>query len=133
NGSITGASQTTNASGVATVGSWTLATAAREDTLTAASTGLAGSPVTFTATGTAGDAGSIAVNAGNGQSATVGTAVLTNPSVIVRDQFNNPVANVPVTFAVVSGGGTVSPTTAVPTNASGIASVTSWTLGTKAG
>src|SRR5207247_3687234 len=84
NGSITGANQTTNASGIATVGSWTLATTAREDTLTAASSGLAGSPVTFTATGTAGDAGSIAVNAGNGQSATVGTAVLTAPSVIVR-------------------------------------------------
>src|SRR5213078_3533180 len=62
NGSITGASQTTNASGIATVGSWTLATAAREDTLTATAGVLAGSPVKFTATGTAGDAGSIAVN-----------------------------------------------------------------------
>ncbi|HMH82124.1 MAG TPA: Ig-like domain-containing protein, partial [Gemmatimonadales bacterium] len=133
NGSITGASQTTNASGIATVGSWTLATAARTNTLTAASTGLAGSPVQFIATGTAGDAGSIALHGGNGQSATVGTAVATVPSVIVRDQFNNPVAGVSVTFAVVSGGGTVVPTTAVTTNAGGIATVTSWTLGTTAG
>src|SRR5207245_7577529 len=38
-----------------------------------------------------------------------------------------------VTFAVASGGGTVSPTTAVLTNASGIAAVTSWTLGTTPG
>src|SRR6266480_5662322 len=132
NGTITGASQTTNASGIATVGSWTLATAAREDTLTATAGVLAGSPVKFTATGTAGDAGSIAVNGGNGQSATVGTAVLTDPSVIVRDQFNNPVAGVSVTFAAAAGSGTVVPTTPVTTNASGIATVTSWTLGTKA-
>jgi len=123
NGSITGASQTTNASGIATVGSWTLATAAGTNALTATSTGLTGSPVAFTATGTAGDAGSIAVNAGNGQSATVGTAVATDPSVVVRDQFANPVAGVSVTFAVGSGGGTVIPTTAVTTNASGIATV----------
>src|SRR5439155_1119103 len=133
NGSITAASQTTTASGIATVGSWTLATAAREDTLTATASGLAGSPVTFTATGTAGNAGSIAVNAGNGQSATVGTAVLTAPSVVVKDQFGNPKAGVSVTFAVTSGGGTVNPTTALTTNASGIASVTSWTLGNTAG
>jgi len=36
--------------------------------------------VTFTATGTAGNAGSIAVNAGNNQTATVNTAVTTPPS-----------------------------------------------------
>src|SRR5205823_6685931 len=59
-GSITGASQTTNASGIATVGSWTLGTTAGTNTLTATSNGLKGSPVTFTATGTAGSAGSIA-------------------------------------------------------------------------
>jgi len=133
NGGITGASQITNASGIAAVGSWTLATAAGPNTLTATSTGLAGSPVSFGATGTAGDAGSIAANSPNGQSATVGTAVATAPSVIVRDQFNNPVAGIAVTFAAASGGGTVNPTAAVTTNASGIASVTSWTLGTGAG
>ena len=124
---------TTNAAGVAAVTSWTLGTTAGTNTLTATSSGLAGSPVTFTATGTAGPASTIAINAGDGQSATVGTAVAIPPSVIVRDQFNNPVAGVSVTFAVASGGGTVDPTTAVTTGADGIAAVTSWTLGATAG
>src|SRR5439155_491853 len=132
NGTITGASQTTNASGIAAVGSWTLATTAGTDTLTATSADLAGSPVTFTATGTPGGAGSIAVNAGDGQSATVGTAVATDPSVIVRDRFGNPVANVAVTFAVASGNGGVTGANQT-TNASGVATVTSWTLGTTVG
>ncbi len=124
---------TTNASGIAQVTSWTLGPTAGGNTLTATATGLNGSPVTFTATATAGTATQIALNGGNGQSATVGTAVATPPSVIVRDASNNPVAGVAVTFAVASGGGTVAPTTSVATNASGIAQVTSWTLGTTAG
>ncbi|TMF11992.1 MAG: hypothetical protein E6I38_04120, partial [Chloroflexi bacterium] len=95
--------------------------------------GLTGSPVTFTATGTTGAASSITLNAGNNQSATAGTTVATPASVIVRDANGNPVAGVSVTFAVASGGGTVSPTTPVTTNASGIAAVTSWTLGPTAG
>ncbi|HYL22042.1 MAG TPA: carboxypeptidase regulatory-like domain-containing protein, partial [Gemmatimonadales bacterium] len=90
-GAITGATQTTSANGIATVGSWTLGTSAGANTLTATSGTLSGSPVTFTATGTAGNAGSVAVNAGNNQTATVGTAVSTAPSVIVRDPLNNPV------------------------------------------
>ena len=89
--------------------------------------------MTFTATGTAGAASSIAINAGNGQAATTGTAVAVDPSVIVRDTHGNPVGGVAVTFGVASGGGTVSPTTPVTTNASGIATVTSWTLGPTAG
>src|SRR5207253_72624 len=48
-GSITGASQTTNASGIAAVGSWTLGTTAGANTLTATAPGVNGSPVTFTA------------------------------------------------------------------------------------
>ncbi|MBI1966500.1 MAG: Ig-like domain-containing protein, partial [Gemmatimonadetes bacterium] len=45
----------------------------------------------------------------------------------------NPVSGVSVTFAVASGGGTVDPTTAILTDAGGIAQVTSWTLGPTAG
>src|SRR5205823_5913121 len=120
---------TTDASGLAAVSSWTLGTAPGTNTLTATASGLSGSPVTFTATGTTGAATQIAINAGNGQTATVATAVATPPSVIVRDQFNNPVAGVAVTFAVAPGEGAVDPTTAVTTNGSGIAAATSWTLG----
>jgi adhesin/invasin len=82
---------------------------------------------------TAGPAGAVAVSAGNDQSATVGTAVAVPPAVLVTDGFGNPVSGVSVTFAVASGGGTVDPTTAVVTNASGIAAVTSWTLGPTVG
>ncbi|MBK8004502.1 MAG: hypothetical protein IPK12_11345, partial [Gemmatimonadetes bacterium] len=131
-GSVTGGSATTNGSGVATVGSWTLGTIAGGNSLTATSAGLAGSPITFTATGSAGAPSSIAVNAGNGQSATVNTAVATAPSVLVHDAFNNPVSGVSVTFAVATGGGSVTGGSAT-TNGSGIATVGSWTLGTTVG
>ena len=131
-GSITGASTTTNSSGIATVGSWTLGTTAGANTLTATSTGLTGSPVTFTATGLVGSPTTIVLSAGNGQSATAGTAVATAPSARVTDAFNNPVAGVAVTFAVASGGGSVTTPSAL-TSASGIATAGSWTLGTAAG
>jgi len=52
-GSITGGSTKTNASGIATVGSWTLGPAAGANTLSATGTGLSGSPLTISATGTA--------------------------------------------------------------------------------
>ena len=42
---ITGATQTTNAAGIATVGSWTLGSVAGVNTLTATSVGLTGSPL----------------------------------------------------------------------------------------
>ena len=47
----------------------------------------------------------IAVNAGDGQSASAGPAVSIRPSVIVKDANDNPVPGVSVTFAVASGGG----------------------------
>ncbi|HKA57428.1 MAG TPA: hypothetical protein VKD28_02350, partial [Gemmatimonadales bacterium] len=137
-GTITPASPATvatNTSGVAALTSWRVGTTAGGNTLTAVSTGLTGSPLTFTATGTAGAATQLAIQAGNGQSATVNTTVATNPSVVVRDQFNNPVANVNVTFTVTGGGGTITPASpaTIATNTSGVAALTSWRLGTTAG
>jgi adhesin/invasin len=49
NGSVTGASQTTNSNGIATVGSWVLGDVGT-NTLEARATGLNGSPAVFTAT-----------------------------------------------------------------------------------
>src|SRR5204863_9097995 len=122
----------TDANGIASAIAWTLGTTAGANTLTATAAGT-GTPVTFTATGTAGQATQLTIHAGNTQSATVGTAVATPPALLVRDQFDNPTAGVQVLFAVASGGGTVNPATAVITDASGIATITSWTLGTTAG
>src|SRR5438046_92937 len=100
--------------------------------LTATASGVTGRPATFTANGTTGAGSSIALNGGNNQSATAGTTVATPASVIVRDANGNPVAGVSVTFAVASGGGTVSPTTPVTTGGEGVAAVASWALGTRA-
>jgi hypothetical protein len=133
-GNITGASQTTDASGVARVGSWTLGTTAGTNTLTAtvALSGVTLAAVTFTATGLADAASQVAVNGGNNQSAWAGTAVGTAPSVVVQDQFGNPVAGVAVTFAVTGGGGSLTGANQT-TGTNGVASVGSWTLGTTAG
>src|SRR2546428_11608253 len=75
--------------------------------LTASSGTLSGSPVTFTATGTAGAAATIAANGPTSQSATAGTAVTSPPSVIVKDANGNPVAEVAVTVAAAPGDGAV--------------------------
>jgi adhesin/invasin len=123
---------TSDALGIATSPTWTLGTGAGTNTLTATATGLAGSPVTFTATGTAGAATQMVIKDGNNQSEVVATALPIKPSVAVRDQFNNPVGGVKVTFAVTLGGGAVtgpSPNT----DAQGIATVGSWTLGSVVG
>jgi len=74
----------------------------------------------------------MAANAGDNQSATVNANVATAPSVLVTDAHGNPVQGVPVTFAVASGGGSATGTSAT-TNASGIATVGCWKLGTTAG
>jgi adhesin/invasin len=131
-GSITGGTTTTDANGVATLGSWTLGTTPGTNTLTASGSGVSGSPVTFTATGTAGPPQTMTLNAGNGQTVNAGTQVPIPPSVLVKDQFNNPVIGFGVTFTVASGNGSVTGATAT-TDASGVATVGSWTLGATAG
>ena len=124
-------SSTTNANGIATA-PWTLGDTAGAQNATAAVSGLTGSPLTFTATALHGNAKIIAVNGGDGQSATVNTAVLTSPSVLVTDSHGNAVSGVSVTFAVTVGGGSLTGTNPATTNGSGIASI-GWTLGTAAG
>jgi len=90
------------------------------------------SVATFTANATAAPATLISAQAGNGQTATVGSAVPISPAVLVTDRFANPIAGVTVTFAVTGGGGSVvNPSQA--TGANGIASAGPWTLGTLAG
>ena len=119
-GSITGGTATTNASGVATVGSWTVGVSVGGNLLTATVAGVA--PVTFSATAIPNPIGSIAINAGNGQTAATGVAVTVAPSVIVLNGVGQPSAGVTVTFAVASGGGSITGATAT-TNTAGIASV----------
>ena len=129
-GSVAQGSAATNAAGIATAGSWTLGAAAGSNTLVA-STGTL-TAVTFTATATAGAAAVIAKTAGDAQSATTGSAVAVAPSVTVRDANGNPVSGVSVIFSVGAGGGIVTGGTQT-TNASGAATVGTWTLGPSAG
>lgn len=75
---------------------------------------------------------SVAVNAGDGQIAEPGQSLATQPSVIVRSANGTAVPNVSVTFVVDSGGGSIASTSA-STNASGIATAGSWTLGSAEG
>ena len=126
NGSIAGATPLTNASGIATLGSWTLGTIAGPNALSATVTGL--TPVTFGAIGTPGPPTTVVVISGSNQTAPGGT-VLTAPLVIeVRDPLGNGVSGIPVNWSVSHG--SVAPTSGL-TNGAGRAQ-TSWTLGTNA-
>jgi N-acetylneuraminic acid mutarotase len=73
-------------------------------------------------------AATLALQAGDSQFATVGRPVPVNPAVLVTDESGMPVQGVAVTFALTSGGGSASGTTAVSDSA-GFAAVGSWTLG----
>ena len=75
---------------------------------------------------------SVQAAAGSAQVATVGTAVTTAPSVVVRDAQGNGVAGATVRFTVTAGGGSVANAT-VTTNGQGAASAGRWTLGTAPG
>jgi hypothetical protein len=128
--------------GGGTIGTTTATTAADGMASTTFTTGpIAGTPqqvaasvetasisALFTATATAGPPASIAIAAGNNQQVPAGTPVPTPPAVVVRDANNNPVAGVPVTFEVVSGGGSITGESIV-TGEDGIAEIGSWILG----
>jgi hypothetical protein len=74
----------------------------------------------------------ITANSSVGFTAPPGTQVTVPPSVLLSDAKGAPVAGAVVTFTVTSGGGTVIGGTAT-SNASGVATVGSWTLGAAAG
>ena len=122
------ASATTNASGIATVGSWRLGTTAGANTLTATCAGLSGSPVTFTATGVAGPAAKYIVTASN-YNPVHGTAVTLTAQ--LTDQYNNPVATsgLRVRWSRTGRGGWFT-ATRTSTNASGVATTTFYTSNT---
>ena len=64
------------------------------------------------------------------QTAPVGSAVALPPSALVQTHDSTKLANVNVTYSVTSGGGTVGggSSSTVPTNAAGIATVSSWVV-----
>ena len=74
----------------------------------------------------------IAKRAGDAQSQVAGTTVAVAPSVIITDAGGVAIGGVAVTFTVETGGGSLVGSTVV-TDASGVATVGRWTLGTVAG
>ncbi len=124
-GSLNPISATTDGGGQATT-TWTIGTTAGPNTLTATAINIP--PLTFNATGEPGPAASLQVAAGNNQSVRVGSPVPIAPAVQAVDQFQNPVAAVPVIFAVTAGGGTVVDAAPI-TNTQGVAAAGAWVLG----
>ncbi len=70
--------------------------------------------------------------AGDNQTAPAGSTLPTDPSVRIEDAFTNAIPSQPVTFAPAAGSGSVTGGSQT-TNGSGVATVTSWTLGPTAG
>jgi hypothetical protein len=127
-GTVSAPTATTSSSGQATTG-WTLGPAAGTNAVNASIGGAA--PVVFTATATAGSIASVTISSGNNQTGPVGTTLPAPLVVLVKDASGNPVPQVAVAFAVITGAGTVSPVSTA-TDATGQAS-TNLTLGTLAG
>jgi len=115
----------TDGNGLASA-TWTLGTTSGLQQATAAAAGV--TSAVFAATANAGPPASVVVQAGDNQRAAQSTPVAVRPAVQVRDQYNNLVSGAAVSFAIDSGGGSVTGFNPV-TNGSGIATVGSWTVG----
>ena len=128
---VTGAGSVTNASGHASPTSWTYDAAAGTDVITATAAGLVGSPISFTATTTAGAATQLVIVSGNNQSGVTGNPLAAPMVVEARDALNNPVSGVSIAFTTLTGGGTPASASAT-TSGTGQASFT-LTLGAPGG
>lgn len=109
----------TGSAGTATL-TYTLPTTAGPVTITATVPGVTNG-ATFSETATAGPASSIAVTGGNGQSAPAGTTLPQPLTVLVADQYGNPVSGVAVTFSDGGVGGVFSNANPQPTTSTGTA------------
>lgn len=125
-GSASAATTTTGADGQTSVVRTLGPTAGTQRTLATVS-GLAGSPVTFVHTATAGSASGVSIVSGDGQTGPVSTELPQALVVEVRDGQSNPVPGVPVTWVIGTGAGSVTPPTS-STDQSGRATA-AWTLG----
>ena len=124
-GTVTGGTVTTNANGVATVGSWTLSAAPGINELKATSGTLT---VTISATALPGPAAAINIKLGNNQNG-IERARLTDPVQVEVTDGTYPIRGAQVDFTVASGGGSLD----VPnqtTNIDGLATLGGWKLGT---
>jgi hypothetical protein len=128
NGSVDPANTTTDPDGEAST-TWTLGPDLGANALEAEVTGFP--TITFNASAVSGEP-EFVIPQDDNQTATVNTAVAVAPSVLVTDGGDIPLEGVMVTFAVASGGGSITGEDQT-TDVDGIATVGSWTLGETAG
>lgn len=121
NGAPAAASTQSDTAGLARV-DYTLGATPGADTISATLHGVTASTVLFTAV-VAEMPASIAIVSGNGQAATVGTALPSPLVVRVLDTHGKSVAGTTVAWAAAAGGGTVTPATSV-TDSTGAARAT---------
>lgn len=125
NGSLTGATAISDSNGQAHLGSWTLGGSVGMNTIRA--TIGSGASLTLTAQGVT-TAPVLTAASPVTQSGFLQFPVTSIPRVQVRDALGNPLAGVPVTFAITSGDATLSGSLAI-TDDSGIAAPEDWRLG----
>jgi len=130
-GSVSETSNLTDGDGRASVVRTLGPTAGIQTTVATSEQGLAGSPVTFTSTATAGSAAGLSIVSGNEQTAQAGTELPGDLVVRLVDASGNGVPNAAVTWVVGTGGGRVSPEN-TRTDEAGRTS-TRWTLGPSPG
>lgn len=128
--SVSPATSVTDATGIATT-TWTLGQTAGGQSATATLSGATGSPVTFTATATAGSATQLTLSSGDNQTGGLNSPLANPLKVKAGDQFGNGVSGVGIAWQVTSGSASVLPTNS-NTDASGLAQTTV-TLGGTAG
>ncbi len=127
-GTVGAAAVSTDSSGEAAT-TWTLGTRAGEAQEVRASLG--NLAVAFRATAVPGPPASIRAEGGDGQTGYAMEVLSDSLTVSVADRFGNPTPGVTVTWTVLQGGGSLSPS-ARPTNAQGRVRA-AWTLGIPAG
>ena len=122
NGTVSQRTVTTAEDGRASV-IWTLGQAVGSQALTATFSGADGSPTRFTAAATPGASPRLAMTAQPAGTTQSGAILSPQPSVRLETAQGAAIAQsgVSVTAAIASGGGTLSGTTTVTTNASGVA------------
>jgi hypothetical protein len=124
-GTLTGATAISDANGLAHVGSWTLGSSVGPNTIRAAIA--SGASLTLTAQGVT-TAPLLAAASPVTQSGYLQYPVTSIPRVLVQDALGNPLAGVPVMFAVASGDATITGALVISDD-SGIAAPGDWRLG----
>jgi len=129
-GRVVDPAPSTDGEGMASPGVWTLGRRPGPNRLSASIEGLV--PATFRATATPDAPDRATVLLGDGQVGQVGSTLPLRPTLVIADRFGNLLGGIQVTFAVLSGGGSIVGSEQV-SEPSGVVVGGPWTLGPEAG